>query len=479
MKHLKLFFALFAMLALGVGNAWGAEWEKVTVAPADWSGEYLIVYETGKVIFDGSLTSLDQAKKAKSVTINNNAISLDENYSFTIAKSGSNYTVKSKSGYFIGQTSNANGLKSSTSTSYSHTITINNDGTVNLVSGGAYLRYNAASDQLRFRYYKSSSYSSQKAVQLYKKVEQSGGGAVTEDLGDALKWNAASATVQMGADDNVFPTLTNEKNVAVTYTSSSEAVARIDAAGVVTLVKEGTTTISAFYEGGEIEGTTYSTKTVSYELKVRPAPLVIEQIEGGIIDILTHSTFTANSSSYASFTGKQGNNDDHSDAVYAGSTSRNGNATQYCIQLNTPDKKGRIATTTTGGLAKRVYVRWASQTANTDKRALEVYGSNVAYTGSETATSGTKIGTITYTTGAEEAYVDLTGDYQYILITGSGAIYMDEIRITWVSAAGTVITPTILGEEEFVESTEVSITAEDGYKVYYTTDGTEPTNEST
>ena len=25
MKHLKLFFALFAMLALGVGNAWGAE----------------------------------------------------------------------------------------------------------------------------------------------------------------------------------------------------------------------------------------------------------------------------------------------------------------------------------------------------------------------------------------------------------------------------------------------------------------------
>ena len=25
MKHLKLFFALFAMLALGVGNTWGAE----------------------------------------------------------------------------------------------------------------------------------------------------------------------------------------------------------------------------------------------------------------------------------------------------------------------------------------------------------------------------------------------------------------------------------------------------------------------
>ena len=31
MKHLKLFFALFAMLALGVGNAWA---EEVTFDPA-------------------------------------------------------------------------------------------------------------------------------------------------------------------------------------------------------------------------------------------------------------------------------------------------------------------------------------------------------------------------------------------------------------------------------------------------------------
>ncbi len=36
MKHLKLFFALFAMLALGVGNAWGAE-ETVTFTNKDWS----------------------------------------------------------------------------------------------------------------------------------------------------------------------------------------------------------------------------------------------------------------------------------------------------------------------------------------------------------------------------------------------------------------------------------------------------------
>ena len=323
-----------------------------------------------------------------------------------------------------------------------------------------------------------ASIGSYKPFYVYK-VVASEGGDDTEDLADALKWSAATATVQMGADDNEYPTLTNDKNVDVTYSSSSTTVATIDANGEVTLVKEGTTTISAYYEGGEIEGVTYAAKNVSYTLTVKPAPLVIEPIDGGIIDILTHDCLAATSSSYANFSGKQAKNDNHSDAVYAGRSARNGNATQYSIQLNTIDK-GRIATTTTGGLAKRVYVKWSTQaTINTNARELYIYGSNTAFTGSESTAPSTKIGTIKYTTGAAEAYVDLTGDYKYILITGSGAIYMDEIHVTWVSAAGTVVTPTISGEAEFVESTEVSIATEDGYKVYYTLDGTEPTNAST
>ena len=86
---------------------------------------------------------------------------------FTITKSGSNYLIKSASGYYIGQTSNANGLKSSTTTSYNNTLSMSGTD-VNLVSGGAYLRFNATSGEMRFRYYKSSTYSGQKAVQLYK-----------------------------------------------------------------------------------------------------------------------------------------------------------------------------------------------------------------------------------------------------------------------------------------------------------------------
>lgn len=150
---------------------------KVTENKTDWSGSYLIVYESGKVAFNGGLSTLDAVSNTKRVTITNGTIAANSDNkaaAVTIAKSGTNYTIKSASGYYVGQTSDANGLKSNTSTTYANTISINNDGTVNIVSGGAYLRYNSASDQLRFRYYKSSSYTGQKAICLYKLSESAG-----------------------------------------------------------------------------------------------------------------------------------------------------------------------------------------------------------------------------------------------------------------------------------------------------------------
>ena len=168
---------LYALYTRTETTAGAEQFVKVTTAPADWSGNYLIVYEAGKVAFNGSLTTLDAVKNTVSVTINDGTIEATDalkNSMFTLAKSGSNYTVKSASGYFVGQSSNANGLKSNKSTTYANTLSINADGSVNFVSGGAYLRFNAASDQLRFRYYKSSSYTGQKAICLYQLVEAEG-----------------------------------------------------------------------------------------------------------------------------------------------------------------------------------------------------------------------------------------------------------------------------------------------------------------
>lgn len=139
-------------------------------------GQYLIVYEGGNVAFDGSLTTLDAASNTIAVTIDNSTITATnatEAAEFTIDASAG--TILSASGYYIGATSNSNSLNSSTSTVYTNTLSIDNSGNaVILGSGGAYLRYNSTSGQTRFRYFKSSSYTSQQAIQLYKKSTSGG-----------------------------------------------------------------------------------------------------------------------------------------------------------------------------------------------------------------------------------------------------------------------------------------------------------------
>lgn len=145
-----------------------ATFDKVTSVSA---GDYLIVYEDGNVAFNGSLETLDAVGNTVEVEISENTIAATSALKaavFTIAAVDGGYTVRSKSGKYIGQTSDTNGLATNGETAYTNTISFDIDGNANLVSGGAYLRYNSASNQTRFRYYKSSSYTNQKAIQLYK-----------------------------------------------------------------------------------------------------------------------------------------------------------------------------------------------------------------------------------------------------------------------------------------------------------------------
>ncbi len=143
---------------------------KVTSATDLTDGEYLIVYEDGNLAFNGGLETLDAVSNTVSVEITENGIAVSEvlnNATFTYDSSSK--TLKSASGLYIGQTSDANGLKSSETELYTNTISFTSNGEANVSSGGAYLRYNATSGQTRFRYYKSSSYTGQKAIALYKK----------------------------------------------------------------------------------------------------------------------------------------------------------------------------------------------------------------------------------------------------------------------------------------------------------------------
>lgn len=169
----------YAVFATPSGNAGDGDYVKVTEDANDLSGEYLIVYEdsegspTAPKAFNGGLTTLDAVSNTIAVTISNNTIAstpTTDAAKFTIAKDGEgDYTIKSASGKYIGRTTNENDLDESESTPYKNTITFT-DGNANIIgSGGAYLRYNNTSNQLRFRYYSSSTYTNQQPIALYKK----------------------------------------------------------------------------------------------------------------------------------------------------------------------------------------------------------------------------------------------------------------------------------------------------------------------
>ena len=128
-------------------------------------------------------------------------------------------------------------------------------------------------------------------------------------------------------------------------------------------------------------------------------------------------------SSYGDWLGKTSN----SPAVYAGNTSGGDNY----IQMRSSNSSG-IVTTSSGGYASRIVVKWNAKTAG--GRTLDIYGKSEAYTSSaqlyDSKAKGTKLGSIVYGTSTE---LEIVGDYAFIgLRSNDGAMYIDEIQITWV-----------------------------------------------
>ncbi len=182
-------------------------YEKVTSSMTDWSGEYLIVYESGSLAFNGGKTSELHKENSISVSIVNNKVlknSTTETAQFTIERSGSgSYTIKSYRGFFIGNTSGNNYLDNSSSISYINSISYNS-GEVNIVSSGnAYLRYISAESTLtitkpRFCYVASGNVSKTSPIQLYKL-----GDPCIPDPGDTQ--GAATATVTTAPASGIGP----------------------------------------------------------------------------------------------------------------------------------------------------------------------------------------------------------------------------------------------------------------------------------
>ena len=152
-------------VAMAEETAQTQTYTKVTKAPADWSGTYLIVSEGDKLIMDGSLDKLDVEGNKVDVTITDSKITGDyAKYAFTVEPMTGGYAIKSASGKYISGKSGSNKLNSG-STQSLNTIELTS-GKVIVTSDGTTLQYNnAAKNGTRFRYYKSQN---QQPISLYK-----------------------------------------------------------------------------------------------------------------------------------------------------------------------------------------------------------------------------------------------------------------------------------------------------------------------
>ena len=150
--------------------------EKVTTDLKDWSGTYLITYNDS-ICFDGSLETLDKTSNTQLVSAVDNRITGSSylDYIFTFEKTtNNNYSIQSKSGYYIGRTSTSNGLDSSKSKKYDLSISYNNG--ISIISSKCYLNFNEAKDQTRFRFFKNE----QSPIDLYKLVESKTSYTITD-----------------------------------------------------------------------------------------------------------------------------------------------------------------------------------------------------------------------------------------------------------------------------------------------------------
>lgn len=175
--------------------------------------------------------------------------------------------------------------------------------------------------------------------------------------------------------------------------------------------------------------------------------------------------------SYSNFTGKTF----ESGAVYAGNAMK---STKGAIQMRKEDelnKESGIVTTqtSTAGSLAMITVTWNDGTSSS--RSIDIYGSNTPYASAADLYNNPK-GELIGSLQKGETELVVEGDYQYFGIRSrSGALYLDEIQVTWGDAVveERVEAPTFsVAGGLYTEATDVTIScATAGATIHYAVNG--------
>jgi len=175
-KHLKINITESAE-NLEVNDVAKVYYEKVTSAPADWSGTYLIVCEEAGVALTGSGASNSQLAVGTGITIKESKIeqsSAVDDISVSINPNSSNYYIKSHSGRYIYATASLSiSSGTTTGTASKNYISISLAGSTFSVSctipdtGVRQMAYY----EMKFGFFEDVSGDKYKPIQLYKRSE--------------------------------------------------------------------------------------------------------------------------------------------------------------------------------------------------------------------------------------------------------------------------------------------------------------------
>ncbi len=227
MTTLKRFLTLLLVSTLTL-SVWGDDtWNKVTSEPADWSGEYLLIYESSATA-GVAWTGVDANNGNVAVTISSGIISTKpaSAVSITIASMTGGYSIKvnggTNDGKYINGTSGSNALGFSNSAQL-NTLSYESS-SVAITSNTSVMRYNSASGNCRFRYFKSTTYSSQQVVQLYKKTPSGGSSYTITAVSNNDSWGTVSGTTTITASPAVGYQV--KESEPYTVTSGSATVTR-------------------------------------------------------------------------------------------------------------------------------------------------------------------------------------------------------------------------------------------------------------
>lgn len=442
MKHLKLFFALFAMLALGVTNAWAQE-ETYTLGWGSASGTNYQNFTavSGEVLNVLSFNS-EQNNAGSAPAYNANSKELRLYYN--AQGDGCSITLNPVTGVTItGVTITAS------STSYTPNVKYNVDGgddlsgswssttmTISGINAKSSLKFrnaNTSNKQLRIKtiqvtYVKEST--AETTIKTLKSIAVEG---MTTDYetGDIFKFDG-TCTATYGVTKNDVPQEDETKEVTPTSVSTPD------------MSTAGEKEVTVTYTEDEV------TVTATYTINVTE-----NEITAGTYDIVPNNAFWG-----TSFTGTNANT---TETLYGKQDDISILHTRSGSNLYVNDSQ------------TRVYVDHYMQ--------ISVPAGYVITAIAFTADGSNWAGTHTADVGTMTDSKNWTGSANAVTITFGGTCRITKITVTYAEAGETPEVPTLdaptfsLAEDTYTEAQEVTLSAEEG-TIYYTLDGTTPDAES-